>query len=63
MVDKNNAKAKFVDLINETILVLEDQKVTSTLFLLLLADSQRRTSKLYAGKPWISSRHIIYKLW
>lgn len=36
MVDKNDAKAKFVDVINETILVLEDQKVISTLFFVVV---------------------------
>lgn len=37
MVDKNDAKAKFVNVINETILVLEDQKVTSTLFVVVVS--------------------------
>lgn len=60
-VRKNDAKAKFLHAINETILVPEDQKVTNTPF--FLVESQRRTRELCAGKTWISSKHIICKLW
>lgn len=52
---------RILDVISETALVPEDQKVTNAPF--FLVESQKRIRELCAGNPWIFSRHVIYKLW